>query len=161
MRTSLVQDALSVAASARQVDQGEVTILHADRGSHYTSGDFTRVLADHGTLASLGSTGDVYDSALAESFVDAFKTELIADRAGGSSSRSWNGPADPTTPACTAGSTTSHREARSAQRRVRAAELALDSATRGCNEFRRVGATSERVVGPDSDVPMCTAIPHV
>jgi putative transposase len=37
-------------------------------------------VADHGVLASVGSVGDAYDNALAESFVDSFKTELIADR---------------------------------------------------------------------------------
>ena len=37
-------------------------------------------LADHGVLASVGSVGDAYDNALAESFVDSFKTELIDDR---------------------------------------------------------------------------------
>jgi transposase InsO family protein len=42
--------------------------------------DYTQTLADHGVLASVGSVGDVYDNALAESFVDSFKTELIADR---------------------------------------------------------------------------------
>ena len=35
---------------------------------------------DHGVLASVGSVGDAYDNALAESYVDSFKTELIADR---------------------------------------------------------------------------------
>src|SRR3954449_11863154 len=39
-----------------------------------------RFLADHGVLASVGSVRDAYDDALAESFVDSFKTELIADR---------------------------------------------------------------------------------
>jgi len=38
------------------------------------------VLAEHDVLASVGSTGDAYDNAMAESFVDTFKTELIADR---------------------------------------------------------------------------------
>jgi hypothetical protein len=38
------------------------------------------VLDDHRVLASVGSVGDAYDTALAESFVDSFKTELIADR---------------------------------------------------------------------------------
>ena len=38
------------------------------------------MLDDHGVLASVGSIGDAYDNALAESFVDSFKTELIADR---------------------------------------------------------------------------------
>ena len=46
----------------------------------YTSYDYTQVLDDHGVLASIGSVGDAYDNALAESFVDSFKTELIADR---------------------------------------------------------------------------------
>ena len=53
---------------------------HSDRGSQYTSIDYTQTLADHGVLASVGSVGDAYDNALAESFVDSFKTELIADR---------------------------------------------------------------------------------
>ena len=35
---------------------------------------------DHHVLGSIGSVGDAYDNALAESFVDTFKTELIADR---------------------------------------------------------------------------------
>jgi len=46
----------------------------------YTSIDYTQTLDDHGLLASVGSVGDAYDNALAESFVDSFKTELIADR---------------------------------------------------------------------------------
>ena len=46
----------------------------------YTSIDYTQTLADHRVLASVGSVGDAYDNALAESFVDSFKTELIADR---------------------------------------------------------------------------------
>src|SRR5881397_4094123 len=46
----------------------------------YTSIDYTQTLEDHRVLASVGSVGDAYDNALAESFVDSFKTELIADR---------------------------------------------------------------------------------
>jgi putative transposase len=46
----------------------------------YTSIDYAQTLSDHGVLASVGSVGDAYDNALAESFVDSFKTELIADR---------------------------------------------------------------------------------
>jgi putative transposase len=42
--------------------------------------DYTQELEDHDVLASVGSVGDAYDNALAESFVDSFKTELIADR---------------------------------------------------------------------------------
>jgi transposase InsO family protein len=48
--------------------------------AQYTSIDYTQTLSDHGVLASVGSVGDAYDNALAESFVDSFKTELIADR---------------------------------------------------------------------------------
>ena len=80
MRTELVQDALEMAAAIRGVDENSVLICHSDRGSQYTSHDFNDALDDHGILASLGSTGDAYDNALAESFVDSFKTELIADR---------------------------------------------------------------------------------
>jgi putative transposase len=53
---------------------------HSDRGSQSTSIDYTQTLTDHRVLASVGSVGDAYDNALAESFVDSFKTELIADR---------------------------------------------------------------------------------
>ena len=55
-------------------------VHHSDRGSQYTSTDFTQELTDHGVLASVGSVGDAYDNAMAESFVDSFKTELLADR---------------------------------------------------------------------------------
>lgn len=46
----------------------------------YTSGDYTQTLTDHRVLASIGTVGDALDNAMAESFVDTFKTELIADR---------------------------------------------------------------------------------
>jgi putative transposase len=46
----------------------------------YTAEDYTQVLSGHDVLASVGSVGDCYDNALAESFVDSYKTELIADR---------------------------------------------------------------------------------
>jgi putative transposase len=55
-------------------------VAHTDRGNQYTSADYTQVLDDHRVLASVGSVGDAYDNAMAESFVDSFKTELIADR---------------------------------------------------------------------------------
>jgi len=45
-----------------------------------TSEDYTQQLDDAKVLASVGSVGDCYDNALAESFVDSYKTELIADR---------------------------------------------------------------------------------
>ena len=46
----------------------------------YLSFDYSQELDDHDVLASIGSVGDAYDNAMAESFVDSFKTELIADR---------------------------------------------------------------------------------
>jgi putative transposase len=46
----------------------------------YTSSDYTQTLEDAGVLGSIGSVGDALDNALAESFVDSFKTELISDR---------------------------------------------------------------------------------
>jgi Integrase core domain len=46
----------------------------------YTSAAYTQVLDDHRVLASVGSVDDAYDNAIAESFVDSFKTELITDR---------------------------------------------------------------------------------
>jgi putative transposase len=49
--------------------------------AQYTSIDYTQTLDDAGVLGSIGTVGDAYDvNAVAESFVDSFKTELIADR---------------------------------------------------------------------------------
>ena len=87
-------------------------IHHSDRGSQYTSIDYTQTLADHRVLASVGSVGDAYDNALAESFLDSFKTELISDRVWRSrsqlSSPSSSTSAGTTPPACTRASATSH-----------------------------------------------------
>ena len=80
MRTTLVLDALRMALHLRGPGADVAPVHHSDRGSQYTSIDYTQTLADHGVLASVGSVGDAYDNALAESFVDSFKTELIADR---------------------------------------------------------------------------------
>ncbi len=80
MRTTLVLDALRMALSRRGPGADVTLVHHSDRGSQYTSIDYTQTLTDHGVLASVGSVGDAYDNALAESFVDSFKTELIADR---------------------------------------------------------------------------------
>ncbi len=80
MRTDLVLDALRMALAQRRSGADVELVHHSDRGSQYTSGLYGQVLDDHGVLASVGSVGDAYDNALAESFVDSFKTELIADR---------------------------------------------------------------------------------
>jgi putative transposase len=80
MRTTLVLDALRMALGTREHGADFALVAHTDRGSQYTSADYTQVLDDHHVLASVGSVGDAYDNAMAESFVDSFKTELIADR---------------------------------------------------------------------------------
>jgi putative transposase len=76
MRTDLVLDALRMALGQREPGADFQLVAHTDRGSQYTSADYTQELNDHGVLASVGSVGDAYDNAMAESF----KTELIADR---------------------------------------------------------------------------------
>ncbi len=80
MRTTLVLDALRMALSTRERVEEVRLVHHSDRGSQYLSGDYTQTLTDHDVLASVGSTGDAYDNSMAESFLDSFKTELIADR---------------------------------------------------------------------------------
>lgn len=80
MRTTLVLDALRMALHQRTPGADVALVHHSDAGSQYTSIDYTQTLDDHGILASIGSVGDAYDNARAESFVDSFKTELIADR---------------------------------------------------------------------------------
>jgi putative transposase len=80
MRTTLVVDALGMAIGTREPGAEFQLIHHTDAGSQYTSFDYTQTLDDHRVLRSIGSVGDAYDNATAESFVDSFKTELIADR---------------------------------------------------------------------------------
>ena len=52
-------------------------IHHNDKGSQYTADDFVELLGLHGVRASIGSVGDSYDNALAESVNGTYKTELI------------------------------------------------------------------------------------
>jgi transposase InsO family protein len=80
MRTDLVLDALRMALGTREHGADLELVHHSDAGSQYTSFDYTQALDGHWVLASIGTVGDAYDNALAESFVDSFKTELIADR---------------------------------------------------------------------------------
>jgi putative transposase len=80
MRTDLVLDALRMALARREPGADVELVHHSDAGSQYTSNDYSQTLDDHKVLASIGTVGDAYDNALAESFVDSFKTELIRDR---------------------------------------------------------------------------------
>lgn len=80
MRTDLVSDALRMALHQRTPGADVSLVAHSDAGSQYTSFDYTQLLNDHDVLGSIGTVGDAYDNAAAESFVDTFKTELISDR---------------------------------------------------------------------------------
>ena len=80
MRTDLVLDALKMALHLRGPGADVELVHHSDAGGQYLSYDYSQTLDDHHVLASIGSVGDAYDNALAESFVDSFKTELIRDR---------------------------------------------------------------------------------
>jgi len=80
MTTPLVLDALEMALWTRRKDG--ITDLaglvhHNDAGSQYTSIAFTQRLIDEGVDASVGSVGDAYDNALAESHMGLYKSELI------------------------------------------------------------------------------------
>ena len=80
MTTELVLDTLEHAIWSRgQEGVTDLTGLvhHADAGSQYTSFAFTSRLLEAGVDASVGSVGDAYDNALAESQIGAYKTELI------------------------------------------------------------------------------------
>jgi putative transposase len=80
MTTELVLDTLEHALWSRRRDGvTDLTGLvhHTDAGSQYTSFAFTQRLIDEGVDASVGSVGDAYDNALAESQIGAYKTELI------------------------------------------------------------------------------------
>lgn len=80
MRTDLVLDALRMALTLRAPGADIALVHHSDAGSQYTSNDYSQTLDDHGVQASIGTVGDAFDNAAAESFVDSFKTELIRDR---------------------------------------------------------------------------------
>jgi transposase InsO family protein len=80
MRTQLVLDTIDMARWVRgRTGVNDLTGLvhHSDAGSQYTSIAFTDRLRDYGIDASIGSVGDAYDNALAESTIGLYKTELI------------------------------------------------------------------------------------
>ena len=80
MKTPLVLDTLEMALWARDHHGQPVPkglISHSDAGSQYTSFAFTQRLVDAGADASIGSIGDGYDNAVAESTIGLYKTELI------------------------------------------------------------------------------------
>ena len=81
MRTDFVLDALEQALYARQPERQEALIHHSDRGSQYVSIRYSERLAEAGIEPSVGSKGDSYDNALAETINGLYKAELIHRRA--------------------------------------------------------------------------------
>ena len=77
MTTSFVLDALNQAICQRCPAEGSGLIHPSDRGSQYLSIRYTERLADAGIDTSVGSVGDSYDNALAESIIGLYKTEVI------------------------------------------------------------------------------------
>jgi transposase InsO family protein len=77
MRTDFVLDALEQALHARQPGKSESLVHHSDRGSQHVSIRYTERLAQAGIEPSVGSRGDSYDNALAETINGLYKAELI------------------------------------------------------------------------------------
>jgi transposase InsO family protein len=68
-------DALQMALGKRNPDQG--LLHHTDRGSQYASGDYQKVLKEHGMICSMSRKGNCYDNAVAESFFGRLKSEWV------------------------------------------------------------------------------------
>ena len=81
MRTDFVLDALEQALYERQPQLTDQLIHHSDRGVQYVSIRYTERLAEAGIEPSVGSRGDSYDNALAETINGLYKAELIHRRA--------------------------------------------------------------------------------
>lgn len=79
-RTDFVLHALEQALHARRRDADSTLIHHSDRGVQYVSIRYTDRLAEAGIEPSVGSVGDSYDNALAETIIGLFKTEVIERR---------------------------------------------------------------------------------
>jgi putative transposase len=79
LRTDLALDALEMAIWRRQA-QLDGLVHHSDRGSQYLAIRYTERLAEAGAVTSVGSRGDSYDNALAETIIGLYKTELIRRR---------------------------------------------------------------------------------
>ncbi len=84
LRTDLALDALEMALWGRRGERLDGLVHHSDRGVQYVALRYTERLAEAGAAPSVGSRGDSYDNALAESFNGLYKTELIHRR-------SWTG----------------------------------------------------------------------
>lgn len=81
MTTPLVLDALNMAAWSRRHVDIEGVICHSDAGSQYVSLAYTQRLAEIGAAPSIGTIGDSFDNALAETTNGMYKTELFRNPA--------------------------------------------------------------------------------
>ena len=79
LRTDLALDALEMAIWRRR-GRLEGLVHHSDRGGQYLSIRYSERLAEAGAVTSVGSCGDSYDNALAETIIGLYKTELIRQR---------------------------------------------------------------------------------
>jgi putative transposase len=80
LRAELALDALEMALWRRRRRRLDGLVHHSDRGAQYLAVRYTERLAEAGAVASVGSRGDSYDNALAESFNGLYKAELIHHR---------------------------------------------------------------------------------
>jgi putative transposase len=80
LRARMALDALEMAIWARGTQPLNGLVHHSDRGVQYLSIRYTERLAEEGAVTSVGSRGDSYDNALAETVVGLYKTELIRRR---------------------------------------------------------------------------------
>ena len=80
MRTDFVLDALEQALYARRAERDGALVHHSDRGSQYVSIRYTERLGEAGIEPSVGSKGDSYDNALAETINGLYKAEVIHRR---------------------------------------------------------------------------------
>jgi transposase InsO family protein len=81
MRTSLVEDALSMAFARRRPAGG--VIFHSDRGCQYTSGDFAALARANGVILSVSRKGECWDNAVAESSLDSRSDMAVIPELGG------------------------------------------------------------------------------
>ena len=80
LRTDLCLDALEQAIWTRKDENLDGLVDHSDRGVQYLSIRYTERVADAGAASSVGSRGDSYDNALAESVIGLYKTELVRNK---------------------------------------------------------------------------------
>ena len=79
-QTQFVLDALEQALHERRPSHDSGLVAHSDRGSQYLALRYTERLAEAGIEPSVGSVGDSYDNALAETIIGLFKAEVIHRR---------------------------------------------------------------------------------